>query len=216
MAFFNDLVRAIAVVEGMDEMTVRGIGIRIRDGGFISKGGRGLSAAKMTSKDAAALLIGVNACTSATSAAEILEKYQSLKLSDVYPSRAKMKGGLRHIISERNNLMSLVTELFELCVPTIGRVDLFGHVFSNGLMLGKEVRSRFEAGENFDEVIRTELSLVRPQLLAVFEAKCAKSGEILLRATYGDYDRRSQVDRRDVTTVTQVTIRALSAALYAN
>jgi hypothetical protein len=216
MAFFNDLVRTIAVVEGMDEMTVRGIGIRIRDGGFISKGGRGLSAAKMSSKDAAALLIGVNACTSATSAAEVLERYQSLKLSNVYPSKSKMKGGLRNIISERNDLIFFVTALFELCMPTIGKIDLLGRIFSDGLILGKAVRSRLEAGEYFDGVMRIELSLVRPQSIAIFEVKDAKSGEVLLRATYGSHDHHSQVDRRDVTTVTQVTIRALSAALYAN
>src|SRR3954451_3299911 len=63
MAFFNDLVRVIAEVEGMDPMTVRGIGLSVREGGHISKGGRGLSAAKMTVRDSANMLIGVNGCT---------------------------------------------------------------------------------------------------------------------------------------------------------
>jgi hypothetical protein len=80
MATFNDLVRAIAEIEGMDPMTVRGIGIKIREAGMISKSGRGLSAARMTVEDAAALLIGVNGTAMAKDAAEAIHAFRNLRL----------------------------------------------------------------------------------------------------------------------------------------
>lgn len=81
MATFNDLVRVIAEVEGMDPMTVRGIGIKVREAGMISKSGRGLSAARMTAEDAAALLIGVNGTAMAKDAAEAVRAIRGLRLS---------------------------------------------------------------------------------------------------------------------------------------
>lgn len=81
MATFNDLVRVIAEVEGMDPMTVRGIGIKVREAGMISKSGRGLSAARMTVEDAAALLIGVNGTAMAKDAAEAVRAISGLRLS---------------------------------------------------------------------------------------------------------------------------------------
>src|SRR4051812_27564455 len=78
MAFFNDLVKAVAEAEGMELMTVRGIGLNVRDGGYIAKSGRGLSAARMTVRDAANLLIGVNASAMAKDAASAVEPYRSL------------------------------------------------------------------------------------------------------------------------------------------
>ncbi len=82
----------------------------------------------MSSKDAAALLIGINACTSATSAAEVLEKYKSLKLTDVYPSTYKLKY-YRNTVSDRHDLIFLITELFDLCMPTIGKIDFWDGFF---------------------------------------------------------------------------------------
>ena len=81
MAFFNDLVRVIAEAEGMDEITVTGIGQYVRDAGFITKGGRGRSAALMTAADAANLLIGVNAAGKAKDAAEAVSRYSELQLT---------------------------------------------------------------------------------------------------------------------------------------
>lgn len=82
MANFNDLVRAIAAVEGMDEMTVVGIGQYARDAGHISKSGRGRSAAGMTPRDAANLLIGVNATGKAKDAAQAIEVYRALVMTE--------------------------------------------------------------------------------------------------------------------------------------
>lgn len=81
MAFFNDLVRAVAQAEGMDVMTVTGIGQYARDAGFISKGGRGRSAARMTSRDAANLLIAVNGTPLAKDAGQAVASYRGLKIA---------------------------------------------------------------------------------------------------------------------------------------
>jgi hypothetical protein len=80
VATFNDLVKAIAETEGMDRMTVRGIGIKVREAGMISKSGRGPSAAQMTAKDAAALLIGVNGTDLAKDAAGAVRAFCDLRL----------------------------------------------------------------------------------------------------------------------------------------
>lgn len=82
MANFNQLVRVIAEIEGLDEMTVSGIGQYARDAGLITKGGRGRSAATMTARDAANLLIGVNATGKAKDAAEAIAAYRALVLTE--------------------------------------------------------------------------------------------------------------------------------------
>jgi hypothetical protein len=81
MATFNELVKAVAMAEGLDEMTVRGIGIKVRDAGHISKRGRGPSAAQMTVRDAAMLLIGVNAPGLAKDAGLAVEEYLQTKVA---------------------------------------------------------------------------------------------------------------------------------------
>lgn len=82
MANFNGLVRVIADVEGMDEMTVSGIGQYARDAGLITKSGRGRSAASMTARDAANLLIGVNATGKAKDAAMAIVAYRDLTMTE--------------------------------------------------------------------------------------------------------------------------------------
>jgi hypothetical protein len=214
MAFFNDLVKAIATAEGIDQMTVRGVGINVREGGFIAKGGRGLSAAKMTAKDAAALLIGVNACSSAAKAAEVVRAYQELRLQTIFPARNKIKGAAGLTFSERRKFGHVVEGLIELCIPTIGHIDLVGHVFSKGINFGKDVRSRLDQGCNFDEVVRLEISFVRPLASAIFEIKDALSSEVILRAEYGAVSMHQAPDRYDITRISQKTIRAVGSVLY--
>ena len=86
MALFRDLIRTVSEAEGLSEMTVTGIGQYLRDAGLISKLGRGRAAAKMTSEDAAHLLIGVNATALAKDAPEVVIAYRAItERDDVYP-----------------------------------------------------------------------------------------------------------------------------------
>ena len=62
MATLTDLVRTVAAVEGLDETSVGIYARAAREAGLISQSGRGRSAASMQARDAANLLIAVNAC----------------------------------------------------------------------------------------------------------------------------------------------------------
>jgi hypothetical protein len=83
MAFFNDLVKAVAAAEGLDVMTVRNIGLRVREAGFIQLNGRGTSAAVMTETDASALLIGVNVPGLAKDAGTAVAEFYRLETDEV-------------------------------------------------------------------------------------------------------------------------------------
>ncbi len=62
MALVSDLVGVIAEVEGLPEGTVALNARVLREAGLLSTGARGRNAPKATVRDAANLLIGVNAC----------------------------------------------------------------------------------------------------------------------------------------------------------
>jgi hypothetical protein len=86
MATLSELVNTIAAVEAIDPATVTLIARYIREAGLIATRGRGPSAATMGVKDAANLLIGVNATTNAAEAAKAVSVYRAL---ESYESREK-------------------------------------------------------------------------------------------------------------------------------
>src|SRR5919109_1885851 len=73
MASIGRLVAAIAAAEGMDEGTVKIIARYCREAGHVSQGTHGPGAAKMTARDAANILIAVNASTTTRSAVAALD-----------------------------------------------------------------------------------------------------------------------------------------------
>jgi hypothetical protein len=79
MATLSELVETIADAEGMDASTVALIARYIREAGLITTGGRGPSAARMSVSDATNLLIGVNATTNASEAANVVRRYRDLE-----------------------------------------------------------------------------------------------------------------------------------------
>jgi hypothetical protein len=80
MATLSELVDAIAAVEGIDPATVTLIARYVREAGLISTGGRGPSAAAMGLSDAANLLIGVNATTTAAESARTVSANRELEV----------------------------------------------------------------------------------------------------------------------------------------
>jgi hypothetical protein len=78
MALLSALVKAIAEVEGIDEVQVGWVARHLREAGQISQAGRGRGAAHMSSADAASLLIGVNTATNAKNGAETVRLYRNL------------------------------------------------------------------------------------------------------------------------------------------
>ena len=81
MATLERLVATIAKVEGVDLARVRAIARSLRECDLIATGGRGTSAAEMSEKDAANLLIAVNVADTAPTAAEMVEQYRRLRAS---------------------------------------------------------------------------------------------------------------------------------------
>jgi hypothetical protein len=79
MATLSELVNTIAAVEGIEPATVNLIARYVREAGLISTGGRGSSAAAMGLTDAANLLIGVNATTTATESARTVSACRGLE-----------------------------------------------------------------------------------------------------------------------------------------
>jgi hypothetical protein len=78
MANLSELVTAIAEAEGMDPASVSLIARYVREAGFIRKKGRGTSAASMDAKDAANLLIAINASSSVREAPAVVPVYRNL------------------------------------------------------------------------------------------------------------------------------------------
>jgi hypothetical protein len=78
MATLSELAGTIAEAEGMDPATVALIARYVREAGLIEKKGRGPSAARMGAKDAANLLIAVNASSSAREAPAVVPVYRDL------------------------------------------------------------------------------------------------------------------------------------------
>ncbi|MHC2089013.1 hypothetical protein [Methylobacterium sp. CM6244] len=80
MALLSTLVKAIADVEGLDEVQVGWIARYLREAGLITQAGRGRGAAHMKVVDAVHLLIGVNGSSSAKQAVEAVHRFSRLQL----------------------------------------------------------------------------------------------------------------------------------------
>lgn len=80
MALLSALVKAIADVEGLDEVQVGWIARHLREAGLISQAGRGRGAARMTARDAVNLLIAVNGSSGAKQAVDAVKSFSDLIL----------------------------------------------------------------------------------------------------------------------------------------
>ena len=81
MGTLSGLVKAIAVVQGLDENQVLWIARYLREAGLITQGGRGRGGARMTVSDAANLLIGVNAPGAPKDSAALVQAFRDLDLT---------------------------------------------------------------------------------------------------------------------------------------
>lgn len=160
MAFFKDLAQVIARVEGMDEMTVIGIGQYLRDAGLIKKGGRGLSAARMTPSDAANLLIAVNATSVAKNAVEVVRQFSGLHAVqdgfEITPRAQRYSGEefeqIKSKIGEAKTFNEFLPQLISLFVPDTSGKSMFEAVFPNGITV-------------------TRLEFARPMPVALFRVE---------------------------------------------
>lgn len=79
VATLEQLVETIADREGLGLQRVRAVARVARQAGLIATLGRGMSAAKMTPRDAANLLIAVNVAGTARTAPKIVDRYRRLR-----------------------------------------------------------------------------------------------------------------------------------------
>lgn len=92
MAVLSTLVKALAEVEGLEETQVAWVGRYLREAGLVASGGRGRGGAQMTVTDAANLLIGVNATSTAKEAVGAVISIRGLTLADeVFPITEDIK-----------------------------------------------------------------------------------------------------------------------------
>ncbi|WP_461653663.1 hypothetical protein [Methylorubrum aminovorans] len=92
MAVLSTLVKALAEVEGLEETQVAWVGRYLREAGLVSSGGRGRGGAQMTVTDAANLLIGVNATSTAKEAVGAVVSIRDLTVADeVFPISEDIK-----------------------------------------------------------------------------------------------------------------------------
>jgi hypothetical protein len=81
MASPGELTKTVAHVLGIDPTTVANIYRGLREAGLVTKGGRGRSAAVVTPRDAAMLLLGVCSSDSVKDAASAAQEYAGLRAS---------------------------------------------------------------------------------------------------------------------------------------
>ncbi|PJI56027.1 hypothetical protein CTI14_00410 [Methylobacterium radiotolerans] len=198
MAFFNDLVRVIASVEGMEEMTVRGICLSVRDAGHVSKGGRGLSAAKMSVRDAANLLIGVNASSIARSAGSIVQSYRDLQLTDRVHLRDDESGRIFKAPALREDLGSYLEFL----------IDTYGNPGSIGdRILSDEAQSELHQ-------LSVEIAFSKPEPYAEATYRLRDTNKNYAVFWFMGTGNFSSADRRDTTTISDKTLRAVAEVLF--
>lgn len=224
MAFFSDLVRAVAQAEGMDEMTVTGIGQYVRDAGYITKGGRGRSAAKMTSRDAANLLIAVNGTSLAKDAPSAVEKFRALiteARSVISPNSLFGEFGIGP--RDFGTALERLIEWSALDALNRSRIDI---------SLDLETKNSIK-GVDRKIVERRKIEIVRPTL-EVELRRPAVSSQFRMMVPFLNYKKDRTVlsewknisfeldtpaedwqhDRRDLTIITDVTLKRVAAELY--
>ncbi|WP_162561260.1 hypothetical protein [Methylobacterium terrae] len=213
MAFFNDLTRAIAQVEGMDEATVRGIGISVRDHGHIKKGGRGLSAAKMSATDACNLLIGVNASSSIRDAGSLVESYRSAILTDRMGLKTTQKGDL-HEIFQLNAPFGVVFEkLIDAATVEEEGINKLSAYIVDGIAYPQGGAIRSDLVKSVFETLIVEFVFNKPNPMIDIYFRAMGSNNIFAQFWFSGHSNSNQSDRADTTKITHKTIMAVASVI---
>ncbi|GJD72529.1 hypothetical protein [Methylobacterium goesingense] len=209
MAFFNDLVKSIAAIEEMDEITVRGIGINVREKGLISKGGRGLSAAKMSAQDAANLLIGVNASASSKEAADCVEKYGMFKLKNANGLSVKGRDLLNEIWENDISFGEFLARLIVMSGPEQEKIEPLGEFIFNNVDFPKGGISKADMCLKIDRHISLEIVFIKGQSKAGLRFRDFQTRSTYAQLLFVGSGEDYQGDRFDTTIFTQRTLRAV-------
>jgi hypothetical protein len=210
MATLSELVDAIADVEGIDPATVTLIARYIREAGLISTGGRGPSAAAMGLTDAANLLIGVNATTTAAESARTVAAYRELEAREFSAKSPAMKyGKLGEAIEQLLNVIG-VGELPETFLGR-GIPPHLQKAFSTG---GIEIDLKFRRSGSRLSVILRIAQRTTPATADAWQL-VAESGQSVLFAFYAPRSRgppgKKENTAGDRVVETTIGYRTLSA-----
>lgn len=194
MATLSQLVDTVATVEGIDSERLSAIARYIREAGLVSTGGRGKSAASMTEHHAANLLIAANAAGTARSAPEIVREYRALKTRK------------RHRATEFGTQLEQV--IFAAKMETMDEYVL-GLVNSFGSSSSRFAKRRYPSSQY---VLRIEF--VKPKPEATIQIWVGTETEfIFFRGVDKESDAIPRGDRREQTTISSRTIRAVAELL---
>jgi hypothetical protein len=228
MATLSDLVRVVAAVQGMDETSVMVMARLAREAGHISQGGRGFSAARMTVRDGANLLIAVNASPTGKDVAATIKRYRSLRPAFRHIDEGLSTSGvLARFFDGEIRFGDALEEVIKGATPiTVTAPSLFGGdaTVSNGGGLFDDLRHVDQSFKNrgIATDARLKVSFVQPIAAACISlggdddfSKDAKGNLVsTLQAEFVWEEKKSQKgDRRTVTTISDRTITAVAKIL---
>jgi hypothetical protein len=209
MATLSELAATIAKAEGMDPATVALTARYVREAGFIEKRGRGTSAASMGVKDAANLLIAINAASSVGAAAAVVRDYR----------------GLIAINDETSNVNGTFGQALEALIESAIERKLPSTFLSE--KVPDDARDAFEREEivisiRFDRPSPSVFLEIRPpakevSLYGMHTLNIPRGVRALFIPKHGQEKRTPRKmnigDRRDQTTIGNVTIFAIAEKL---
>ncbi len=201
MALLSTLVERIADVEGMDKAQASGIARYLREAGYISQAGRGRGAAHMTARDAAHLLIGLNASKTAKDSPEELKYYCSLT------NRWNFVSNLDGICVRGNNLVDDFEKIILLCQDAD---------FSKDLLRPKtdDVDYAVEISASFHWPIRYVMIFIKEVIHQDSVPEDADLAKGLYGGLFEDAKRNKQEpDRKEIITISHHTFLTVAEAL---
>ncbi|MGU3389031.1 hypothetical protein ACLBYG_31380 [Methylobacterium sp. D53M] len=211
MAFFNDLVRVIAEVQGLDEMTVRGIGLNVRDAGHIRKGGRGLSAAKMSPKDAASLLIGTCATNMSKQAGNAVGEFYYASFKNARGLSTKGRALLGRIMLDEVPAGDFLAELIQ--ISAITRQNEFASFLADNFDFPQGGIDRNQIASEIDRSVYLEIHFSRPSPRIDFLVRGVEDRHIYSRMWFSKEARPNTSDRRETVMITHKTLRSIGSEL---
>lgn len=121
MARLSDLTSTVAVASGVPDAAARVIARSLREAGLVSKGGRGLSAARMGAADVASVLLAFASPEDVTKSGHTVKVLGDLRLEPLVPIEGKRSHDFlileeeedRTGLSEKQTLWSVLTTLIE-------------------------------------------------------------------------------------------------------
>jgi hypothetical protein len=202
MTSIGDLTRVVAHAEDYDENFVSVYARSAREAGFITHRGRGRSAAVMTSRDAANLLIALNGAALAKDAPNAIAVYRKMEASRYIDVDEEVPSFLRHLIEPGTNFGDALERLIEMLIPgSSSDLPLDQHLGSNILS-------------------NIEVSFNRPRVYASIkiELHAPSKEDPPLDGTNDFYlegfeDEALQGGREEKTTINLVTLMAVGRSL---